>query len=150
MGSKQKNLTPANCIGYHTSQTEIPTMSQASSAGAGRSELLKYISRQTLDDASARREAFLAAQPFRHVSIDSFFDEGFAERLLADFPVFDRELVKNEVYGDGWGGKATNPKLRAIAPVYRELYELIESEAFLEFMSDLTGIDGLLFDPAMY
>lgn len=125
-------------------------MSLRSPAGAGRPDLVARLSRVTLDQAAAHREAFLSAQPFRHIRIDSFFEEGFAERLLADFPAFDRSLAKNELYGEGWGGKVTNPKIRAIAPVYQELYELIASGAFLDFMAEITGIEGLVFDPAMF
>jgi hypothetical protein len=125
-------------------------MSPRSPAGAGRPELVARLSRVTLDQATAHREAFPSAQPFRHIRIDSFFEEGFAERLLAEFPAFDRALAKNELYGEGWGGKATNPEIRAIAPVYQELYELIASSAFLDFMGEITGIEGLVVDPAMF
>lgn len=121
-------------------------MSQASATGF---ELASRLSRETITRAAAHREAFLTAQPFRHVLIDSFFEESFAERLLADFPAFDPALAKNEIYGGVWG-KAANPRIRAIAPVYRELYELIESRSFLDFMGEITGILDLLFDPAMY
>jgi hypothetical protein len=124
-------------------------MSIPSPADPRLSGLVPYLSRQTLDAASSCREAFLAAQPFRHVLMDSFFEETFAERLLAQFPAFDPALAKNEIYGGVWG-KAANPKIRAIAPVYRELYELIASRAFLEFMGKISGIPGLVFDPAMF
>ena len=39
------------------------------------------------------RETFLNAQPFRHVVIDDFFANDFAERLLDEFPSFDRRLA---------------------------------------------------------
>lgn len=124
-------------------------MSHISPAGAARPEFLKYLSPATVEHTPACRDAFSQAQPFRHVVIDSFFEEGFAERLLADFPAFDPALAKNEIYGGVWG-KAANPKIRTIAPVYRELYDLIGSRAFLDWMGELTGIPDLLFDPAMY
>jgi hypothetical protein len=124
-------------------------MTQQSTTGVSWPDLAHHLSRETLNRAGAHRQSFLGAQPFRHVLIDSFFDEAFAERLLVDFPVFDPALAKNEIYGGVWG-KAANPKIREIAPVYRELYELIESRHFLDFMGEITGISDLLFDPAMY
>lgn len=121
--------------GFQTSNT-APTMEDC-------------LSGETLARLSAHREAFLGAQPFRHALIDSFFAGSFAEQLLADFPPFDPSLARNEIYGGIWG-KAANPRIRAIAPVYRKLYDLIESQSFLAFMSELTGIPELLFDPAMF
>ena len=124
-------------------------MSNLLSAGAARPDSLAQLSRETLIRAPSYGESFLRAQPFRHVLMDSFFEEAFAERLLGDFPPFDPALAKNEIYGGVWG-KAANPRIRAIGPVYRELYELIESRAFLDWIGEITGISGLVFDPPMY
>jgi hypothetical protein len=73
----------------------------------------------------------------------------FAEQLLAGFPPFDAALARNEIYGGVWG-KAANPKIRVIASVYKTLYDLIESRAFLDFISKITDIPDLLFDPTMF
>jgi len=107
------------------------------------------LSQQMQVNAQTWLEAFLRAEPFRHAVIDDFFEPGFAERLLADFPAFNPALAKNEIYGGVWG-KAVNTRIREIAPAYRELYELIQSKSFLDFMSEITGIPDLLFDPALY
>ena len=124
-------------------------MSNPSLAGAARPDSLAQISTETLIRAPSYSESFQRAQPFRHVLMDSFFEAGFAERLLGSFPPFDPAQAKNEIYGGVWG-KATNPKIGAIAPVYRELYEVIESRTFLDWIGEITGISGLLFEPAMY
>ena len=124
-------------------------MSPLSMAQAGRAGLSAFLSGETLNRSDIHRDAFLRASPFRHVVIDSFFDPVFAESLLAEFPAFDPALAKNEIYGGVWG-KAANPKIRGIAPVYGELYELIASRPFLDWMGEITGISGLLFDPAMF
>ena len=76
--------------------------------------------------ADSCRLEFTAAQPFRHICIDNFFDAAFAERLLADFPSFDRKLAINE--GGLAGGKAVNTKIREISPAYEELYAFISSK----------------------
>jgi hypothetical protein len=107
------------------------------------------ISPETLARARTCQELFQRADPFRHVVIDGFFEPGFAERLLAGFPAFDPALTKNEIYGGVWG-KAAHTRIREIAPVYRELYELIESQPFLDLIGEITGIPGLIFDAALY
>lgn len=56
----------------------------------------------SVDDLSA---SFARATPFRHVVIDDFLDAGFARRLAAQFPDFDRGDSLGE---DGKpGGKST-------------------------------------------
>src|SRR5579884_3390473 len=104
------------------------------------------ISSHARENAQSWREAFSHGDPFRHVVIDDFFERAFAEQLLAEFPTFDPALAKNEIYDAG--GKAVNSRLRDIAPSYRQLYEIVASQPFLDLIGEITGISGLLFDPA--
>jgi Rps23 Pro-64 3,4-dihydroxylase Tpa1-like proline 4-hydroxylase len=109
---------------------------------------LPQISESVRRDADTYREAFLHAEPFKHVVIENFFEPSFAERLLADFPAFDSALARNE-FG-GTGRKASQTNIREISPVYQELYAFISSEPFLKFVSRLSGIPDLILDPKMY
>ncbi|HUI76438.1 MAG TPA: 2OG-Fe(II) oxygenase [Bryobacteraceae bacterium] len=109
---------------------------------------IPQISGEVIRDAGRYRSAFLNADPFKHVVIENFFEPAFAERLLAEFPRFDPQLAKNEV--GITGGKAANSNIRQISDTYRELYGLIASQPFLDFVSRLSGISGLLLDPEMY
>lgn len=106
------------------------------------------VSESVIQHADQHREAFLGAQPFRHVMIENFFAPEFAERLLSEFPSFDPKLAMNDM-GE-LGGKAVNTKIRKISPAYEELYELIGSPGFLDLMSRLSGIPDLLMDPKLY
>lgn len=94
------------------------------------------------------RESFLQAKPFKHVIVEEFFDPDFAERLLAEFPSFDPRLARSE-HGQ-IGGKAVNTKIATIGPAYEELYRLLSSPPFLDYVSRLSGVDDLILDPAMY
>jgi hypothetical protein len=98
--------------------------------------------------ADELRETFLDARPFRHVVIDDFFENDYAERLLDEFPSFDRRLAMSE--NGNIGGKAVNTKIAAISPAYEDLYGFISSQPFLEFVSRLSGLPDLILDPAMY
>lgn len=109
---------------------------------------LDRLSAPVLKNADFYRQVFASALPFRHISIDNFLEDDFAERLLAEFPSFDRKLSINE--GGTTGGKAVNTKIREISPAYEELYSFISSKPFLEFMSRVSGIPDLLLDPKMF
>jgi hypothetical protein len=66
------------------------------------------LARQSVDQY---RDAFLTAQPFKHVVIEDFFEPAFAEQLLAEFPSFDKALAINE---SGYAaGKSVNTDLSA-------------------------------------
>lgn len=109
---------------------------------------IPQISEAATRDADRYRDVFLHADPFKHVVIENFFEPAFAERLLADFPSFDTRLATNEM--GKVGGKAVQTNIRTISPVYEELYALIGGRPFLEFVSRLSGIPGLILDPKMY
>src|SRR5215469_11257348 len=106
------------------------------------------ISGAVLRNAEGHHDTFLHAEPFKHVVIEDFFEPSFAERLLTDFPVFDSRLATNE-FGMT-GRKAVNTNIREISAVYRRLYEAINSIPFLDLVSRISGISGLVLDPKMY
>jgi len=109
---------------------------------------IPQVSAGIFEQADCYRERFTNAQPFKHVAMDDFFEPAFAERLLGEFPRFDPDLARNEM--GKVAGKAVNTRIREISPAYRELYEMIGSKPFLELMSRISGIPGLILDPRMY
>ncbi|HEY4127425.1 MAG TPA: 2OG-Fe(II) oxygenase [Gammaproteobacteria bacterium] len=106
------------------------------------------ISKDILARSGVIRDSYQKAQPFRHVCLDGFLEPAMAEQLYREFPPFDPVLARNEM--GKVGGKAVNTDLRNIGPAYREFYDYMCSPRFLGAMSDLLGVPGLLFDPAMY
>jgi len=115
---------------------------------AAPSTVLRQVSESVVDDAGRYQDVFLHAEPFKHVVIENFFDPSFARRLLDQFPSFDPKLAMNE-HG-GIGGKAVNTRIREISPAYKELYEAISSQPFLDLISRLSGIPDLILDPKLY
>ncbi len=102
-----------------------------------------------MEKSREHADAFRIARPFKHTVIDRFFEDAFAESLLADFPVFNPALAKKEIYGGVWG-KAVNTEIRQISPAYEEMYELMGSPQFLDLIGEISGIHGLLPDPKLY
>jgi hypothetical protein len=90
-------------------------------------------------------EAFRSASPFRHVVIDEFLEPALAQRLLAEFPRFEDRYALNEM-GEV-GGKAVRTEVRALSEPYRALDAYIRTPEFLRFVSEVTGIPDLLYDP---
>lgn len=95
--------------------------------------------------ASAYAAQFAAGDPFRHVQIDGFFAGDYLQRLLAEFPAFERGNARNEA-GE-LAGKSVVERIRALGPAYAALDTLVQSPEFLALMSTLTGIPDLLYDP---
>lgn len=88
---------------------------------------------------------FAAAKPFKHVVLENFFERGFADRLLAEFPAFEQG---NSIGDDGrQGDKSTVEKIKMLGPAFRTLDEVVQSPDFLTFVGRITGIDELLYDP---
>lgn len=91
-------------------------------------------------------EQFRNAHPFQYVSIENFFDAKFCTQLLHDFPSFEERYALNEM--GQVGGKAVRMQVRDLSDAYRQLDAYLQTPEFLEFISELTGIPDLLYDPA--
>lgn len=98
-----------------------------------------------LERSAALAQEFAAARPFRHVAVDGFLDEAFAQGLLAQFPAFERgnALAEHGRPGD----KSTVERIRALGDRYAQLDDLVRSRGFLDWLGGVTGIPGLLYDP---
>jgi hypothetical protein len=95
--------------------------------------------------AAKLREEFARAQPFRYIVVDNFLDPTVCERLMADFPVFDRSKALDETGNVGL--KAVVPDIARISPAYAEFDRLMRSPDLLRWLGEITAIDHLLYDP---
>jgi len=98
--------------------------------------------------AAEIQRAFQQAKPFRYVAIDNFLSSDNCESLLRDFPVFDEKRATNEL--GLTGRKAVVEHISNISSFYRAFYQYINSEAFLNAMSKLTGIQDLIADKTLF
>ena len=106
------------------------------------------ISGNVLCRAAGLQREFQGATPFRHVAIDDFLEAQICESLLNDFPSFDERHATDEM--GRIGRKAVVERLSGISRGYRKFYEYINSAAFLDAMSQLTGIPGLIADETLF
>jgi Rps23 Pro-64 3,4-dihydroxylase Tpa1-like proline 4-hydroxylase len=93
----------------------------------------------------ALHESYVLAQPFPSIVIDDFLDKDMLRQVIAEFPNsdgkshFDRsqERLKYQYPPAEWGG-----------PMTHSLFSAFNSDAFIGFLEELTGIDGLIVDPS--
>ena len=104
------------------------------------------ISQKVLNAVHNYQSAFSSATPFKHIVIDNFFEPNIINRMLQDFPLTpDMESLRNE-----FGGKSkkhSRTDVQKIGGVYNLIDKTIATEEFATFMSNVTGIEDLLYDP---
>jgi hypothetical protein len=89
------------------------------------------------------KERYVNAAPFPHIVLDDFVDSSVLRNIIMEFPdsqnlpYFDRaqERLKYQYGPRYWCGATTN-----------NLFALFNSEAFVTFLEEMTGIDGLIPD----
>lgn len=95
--------------------------------------------------AEDRREAYASASPYPHTVIDDFLPEDVLEAVLQEFPspaqvdwlAFDSESERKLASNDE----------TVMGPMTRQVLAAFNSSAFIDFLEQLTGIDGLVPDP---
>ncbi|HEY8279094.1 MAG TPA: 2OG-Fe(II) oxygenase [Bdellovibrionota bacterium] len=98
------------------------------------------------DETRALRERFASASPFPHLVVDQFLDPAFARKMVEQFPSFFTGKSIDE-HGRK-GGKAAREDVAKLGPAYQEISQVFQSQRFLDWVSSITGIPDLIFDPA--
>jgi glycosyltransferase involved in cell wall biosynthesis len=118
------------------------TVSPAAPYSAGLTEISAM---QLNTDPAALRPRYTTAQPFPHIAIDGLFDPELLHGVLADFPrpgdIPWRHFESATEKKLGW--EHTAP----LRPRLREFVTAMNAPPILEFLEQLTGIDGLIPDP---
>jgi hypothetical protein len=100
---------------------------------------------EVLANSRSYSATYASANPFRHIVIDNFLDETVAKGMLTAFPSFEDRYALNEM--GAVGGKAVRMDVRDLSQVYRQLDAYLQTREFLDFVSSVTGIPDLLYDP---
>ncbi|GAC1416443.1 MAG: hypothetical protein NVSMB6_18800 [Burkholderiaceae bacterium] len=93
-------------------------------------------------------EQYQNASPYSHIQLDQFLPPEILEQVLSQFPQEHLEGVKRfeKGYVGGKGKVQYNPTF-LLSGYTKALFHFFNSEAFLEFLEGLTGIQGLIPDP---
>ena len=93
-------------------------------------------------------QQFSEALPFQHLIIDDFLDPRFIQSLAAHFPAFDEAKASNE--SGKPGQKCVHEEVKALGEDYCRLDALVQNKEFLNVITNITGIDELIYDPLYY
>lgn len=91
-------------------------------------------------------EQYKNAEPFPNISFDDFFDEELLDKVLNEFPDLSKENASefNDVKQIKFGGKGELFFERET----KKLMNFLNSEPFLDFLQELTGVkEKLIGDP---
>lgn len=91
------------------------------------------------------REAYSQAQPFPHVTIDNFLPESLLNNILNEFPKVGSIDWKN--FDAPAEKKLASKHELQMGDTTRLLLYQLNSSVFLEFLENLTGINGIIPDP---
>jgi len=105
----------------------------------------QFLNASSIDQLETFKSSFSNNKPFKHLVIDDFLLADVAENMLKEFPGFDDKLAMNE--NGEVGRKAVHEKVSGIGPTYKKIDELAKSKEFLAWVEQMTGINGLIYDP---
>jgi hypothetical protein len=97
--------------------------------------------------AAELRQKFSTAKPFPHVVVDNLFQPAFLEKVLEDFSVGFGDWVHYNTADEVKRGTRPNAKLGAGSQRY---FDVIHRGQFVQFLSAVTGFEGLLPDPSLF
>ena len=100
-----------------------------------------------MDDVDELATQYRAAQPFPHVVLDDVLHPEVFARAVAEFPGITDEFWKGYLHVNET--KYSNTQPDSWGPTLRAVAEEFCSPSFVDFLTRLTGIDGLMPDWTM-
>lgn len=89
-------------------------------------------------------ESYQNASPFPHIVIDNFLDAEVLRNVLSDFPPSDNKAFFDR---DQERLKFQFQPHESSSGLVRNLFAELNSQAFLAFLEEMTGMKGLISDP---
>jgi hypothetical protein len=91
---------------------------------------------------------YASADPFPHVVIDDFLPDEVIAKVIASFP--DPREARWQRFDNAREVKLASTDAGLLPPSTRQLLNEINSATMIEFLEQLTGIDGLIPDPHLW
>lgn len=91
-------------------------------------------------------ERYESADPFPHIVLDDFLQPDVAQHVLEEFPPLSPDWIHYVHVNERKFGKTERD---ALTPFIGTLIDEFNSPQFVDFLGQLTGIEGLLPDPSL-
>ena len=108
---------------------------------------LKNSENDLLHFGKQNHDKYSQNSPFPNISIENFFDEDLLDEILVNFPDLKSKADYN-FHNLNENKLATKGEYKLSASA-REFVRFLNSQVFLEFLSNLTGIKNLIPDPTL-
>ena len=109
---------------------------------------MEFINPQTKDLlalGTAKKSEYNNTDPFPNIYIDNFFDEKMLNDVLLEFPDLTKQADLK--FSDVNQVKLASKGEYRFGPTTKEFMHYLNSQPFLEFLTELTGIENLIPDP---
>lgn len=87
------------------------------------------------------KNCFAIAKPYKHVVIDNFLDNSFAQALAKNFPSLESMKTKYNGINEK---KAEHSELGSLTPEFHQLKEALFNKDFIHFIEQVSGAGNLL------
>ena len=90
-------------------------------------------------------ESYKQADPFPHIAIENFLNSEVLEGVLQEVEEFDNKNwhLMDDRYQKKWANSITS----TMGPKTRNLLQFLNGQEIMNFLEELTGIEGLVPDP---
>jgi len=112
---------------------------------------VKYIGTPVLEDfqliAKKNATIYQSAKPFPNIYFDHFFVPEFLNEVLDEFPDLSLNATNSISYHDNNQIKLASKGEYKFGDKTKDFVHFLNSQPFLEFLTNLTGIEALIPDP---
>ncbi len=101
-------------------------------------------------DALSLQEKYKKNDPFPHIVLDNFIDSSVLKQVVAEFPNLE-DLPNTIKFNKGTSIKLASRGSADLSPAGRDLINYFNSDIFLAYLQQLTGIEEILIsDPYLF
>lgn len=108
--------------------------------------MFSFDSHKLQELAKNNKHKYQTSEPTNHIYFDNFLPEDIAKKLVAEFPSTSNESVWGK-YDDSRQNKYACEDTTKFPETIKHVLEQCNSSVFINFLEELTGIQGLIPDP---
>lgn len=109
--------------------------------------MTKVLSRNFSLLGKENREDYVKAKPFPHIVLDDIFQKEILEDIISEFP--NKNEIDWQIFKDNNQVKLACNDEKLMGEITKFFIHFLNSQIFIEFLEQLTGIKNLIPDPML-